>query len=401
MADFHVAHRMHTYTVIPRVLYIRRWGLKRWSLAFGKSGRKTIYKHFCAGETSSEVQETVDELKRTGFKGAVIAYAKEVVLDKGATAPSSQAEGAKDVESWKNGVLKTINLASSEDYAALKFSGAGYSIIEQLVRKSKPNAIVSQAITGICDYAKSKGVPLLIDAEQHAVQDGIDQWTLDLQRKYNRDSDAIVYGTYQAYLRSTPATLAHHLSTAQQEGFTLGVKLVRGAYLATDPRHLFWATKDETDKVYDRIAESLMSKQWNDLLTHPELDLCQRPEFPTVSLVLATHNRESVQKAISIRQKQVGSGDGRINVAYAQLMGMSDEVSCELIQAGRRPPGRWEDRTERPQAYKYVVWGTVGECLKYLLRRAEENRDALGRAKEGRFALGKELRRRMLQLFHS
>ncbi|KAI4142253.1 MAG: hypothetical protein L6R39_005013 [Caloplaca ligustica] len=39
MADFHVAHRMHTYTIIPRVLYVRRWGLKRWSLAFGKSGR--------------------------------------------------------------------------------------------------------------------------------------------------------------------------------------------------------------------------------------------------------------------------------------------------------------------------------------------------------------------------
>lgn len=33
------AHRMHQYTVIPRVLYIRRWGFKRWSLAFGKSGR--------------------------------------------------------------------------------------------------------------------------------------------------------------------------------------------------------------------------------------------------------------------------------------------------------------------------------------------------------------------------
>lgn len=41
MAELHVAHRMHTYTVIPRVLYVRRWGLKRWSLAFGKSGRVT------------------------------------------------------------------------------------------------------------------------------------------------------------------------------------------------------------------------------------------------------------------------------------------------------------------------------------------------------------------------
>lgn len=37
---FHVAHKMHQYTIIPRVLYVRRWGF-RISLAFGKSGRIT------------------------------------------------------------------------------------------------------------------------------------------------------------------------------------------------------------------------------------------------------------------------------------------------------------------------------------------------------------------------
>jgi len=29
---------MHQYTIIPGVLYVRRWG-KRFSLSFGKSGR--------------------------------------------------------------------------------------------------------------------------------------------------------------------------------------------------------------------------------------------------------------------------------------------------------------------------------------------------------------------------
>ncbi|KAF2790029.1 hypothetical protein K505DRAFT_377814 [Melanomma pulvis-pyrius CBS 109.77] len=38
---FHVQHQMHQYTLIPRVLYVRRWGLKRWSLAFGRKGRVT------------------------------------------------------------------------------------------------------------------------------------------------------------------------------------------------------------------------------------------------------------------------------------------------------------------------------------------------------------------------
>lgn len=40
---FHVQHtrKMHQYTVIPHVLYVRRWGMKRWSLAFGSKGRLT------------------------------------------------------------------------------------------------------------------------------------------------------------------------------------------------------------------------------------------------------------------------------------------------------------------------------------------------------------------------
>ncbi|KAN0066520.1 hypothetical protein ACQY0O_000614 [Thecaphora frezii] len=42
MPSVHVNHRIHQYTLIPRVLYLRRWGWKRWSLAFGRSGRVTV-----------------------------------------------------------------------------------------------------------------------------------------------------------------------------------------------------------------------------------------------------------------------------------------------------------------------------------------------------------------------
>jgi hypothetical protein len=38
---FHVQHPMKQYTIIPSVLYVRRWGLKRWGLSFGKSGKIT------------------------------------------------------------------------------------------------------------------------------------------------------------------------------------------------------------------------------------------------------------------------------------------------------------------------------------------------------------------------
>jgi proline dehydrogenase len=77
---------------------------------------------------------------------------------------------------------------------------------------------------------------------------------------------------------------------------------------------------------------------------------------------------------------------------------MADEVSCELVQAARIAK-KDEEETDVPQAYKYLVWGTTGECLKYLLRRAQENRDAVQRTREGRNAMVGELTRRVKSVF--
>ena len=41
MGSFHVQHTMKQYTIIPHVLYVRRWGMKRWGLSFGSKGRVT------------------------------------------------------------------------------------------------------------------------------------------------------------------------------------------------------------------------------------------------------------------------------------------------------------------------------------------------------------------------
>lgn len=48
------------------------------------------------------------------------------------------------------------------------------------------------------------------------------------------------------------------------------------------------------------------------------------------------------------------------------------------------------------QVYKYVVWGTSEECMLYLMRRAEENKEAVQRASASRSALWQELKSRML-----
>lgn len=116
----------------------------------------------------------------------------------------------------------------------------------------------------------------------------------------------------------------------------------------------------------------------------------QMHPFPPVNLLLATHNHASVLKALKIQLDLLKSGHEHIiELSYGQLAGMADEVGCELIMAGRTSGGM------KPKAYKYLPWGSVGECMKYLVRRGDENRDALERTVEGRRALGGEIWRRI------
>lgn len=371
--------------------------LLRWLL------KRTFYAQFCAGETAKEVQRTVQELKGMGYQGVMLAYGKETVIEKGqkieTSSRTSAAEGAsnseKEVHAWKEGTLKTVQMAEEGDFVSLKFSGAGNDAIRQLAAETPPSKSIDEATSKICNLAVARGVRLLFDAEQDAVQRGIDAWTLDFQRRYNKATPgkAVVYGTYQAYLRSTPTTLADHLTIAKREGFTLGVKLVRGAYMGTDPRDLFWSMKEDTDKAYNGITEALVKRRWNGVLRQSDTG----QKMADVAFVLASHNHESVKTAMAIRKEQTIRGEEKIDMAYGQLMGMADEVSCELVTAAKARKLRPFEKRENagPKAYKYLVWGSVGECLKYLVRRAEENRDAVIRAKGTRTALRAELGRRI------
>jgi hypothetical protein len=279
--------------------------------------------------------------------------------------------------------------------SVLRFTGAGTEALYRLARQRPPSEGLRNAIIEICELAKARRVRLLFDAEQNAVQPAIDAWTMHFQRRYNRSPTgrALIYGTSQAYLRSTPATLAKHLAAAESGGFTLGVKLVRGAYLGSDPRHLFWSTKEETDRAYDGIAEALIRRRYGNILGPARGQA--GAAFPRVDVVLASHNLDSVTKALAWRREQPARAEERMGLVYGQLMGMADHVSCGLVQAGKVWPD--DDAADVPRVYKYAVWGSVGECLKYLLRRAEENRDALARTEEGRLALRAELGRRLFR----
>lgn len=227
---------------------------------------------------------------------------------------------------------------------------------------------------------------ILVDAEQQSEQLGIDALALDLMREFNTRGVATVYNTYQAYLKATGKTLLSHMRIAKDEGFTLGVKLVRGAYINSEPRHLIHDTKQDTDQMYNSLTQGLLSQDLGDFRARES----GGDGFPTAELFLGTHNGYSVKKAQQIYSARIEAGLPTIRVQYGQLLGMADEVSGMLLEMGGE-----KDMASSPQVYKCLSWGSVGECVSYLLRRAIENRDAVSRTQDGYRAVTAELSRRV------
>jgi hypothetical protein len=353
--------------------------------------KHTFYAQFCSGENRAEVQRTISSVKKAGYSGVILEYALEVL--KGET--GSAVATAEEIEMFRKGMIESIEMVSAGDFVALKWSGLGKEALQLLDKNLPPTPEMATVLTELCDMAAKKDAALLPGAELEVTNAGIDQWTLDLQRRYNKvkKGKAIMYTTYQAYLRSTPERIARDLAIAQRDGFTLGVKLVRGAYLLSEPKDRVWSSKEETDKAYDAIVDAVLKQRYNDFLKP-----AGATGFPAVALLMATHNSPSVEKARAIRSEQARHGEDRIDCTYAQLQGMADEISCELIQA-RKSVDSKDPTVDVPRPFKCATWGTIGHCLNFLYRRAAENQDAALRTVTTRQAMGEELVRRFRGAF--
>ncbi|KAF3907705.1 hypothetical protein AA313_de0207852 [Arthrobotrys entomopaga] len=349
----------------------------------------TFYDHFCAGNTKAEIQATLHRLKSWGFRGIILAYAKEVEVEGESTASHASTHEADeaDIASWKEGTLQTIRYAEPKSFVAVKYSGAGATAVLGMERRKPPAPSFLTALDEICQAAQADGkqVKLLFDAEQTRYQDAMDEYTLDLMRKYNpKNAIPTVYNTYQMYRKISPSNLKSHMELAKREGFGFGAKVVRGAYLHSDPRDTFWSTKEETDESYNSGIERLLTFDNNNRTSGGEEE-----GGINVGVVVATHNQTSVTKAMSAlqRQKAIRNGMEGKTITFAQLAGMADEVSMSVING---EANGWE----KVNVVKYIPWGAMEECIKYLLRRADENKDSLTRTSETRRAAWQELWRR-------
>ena len=110
----------------------------------------------------------------------------------------------------------------------------------------------------MCERAHRHGVRVFVDAEESWFQGAIDALADEMMARYNRES-AIVWNTYQLYRHDRLETLQHAHDTAAAQGYFVGAKLVRGAYMekegrvATQRGHAnpINPTKAATDQLYD------------------------------------------------------------------------------------------------------------------------------------------------------
>ena len=75
-------------------------------------------------------------------------------------------------------------------------------------------------------------------------------------------------------------------------------------------------------------------------------------------LMCATHNRESVEMGLKL--KELYNVKPKNTIEYSQLMGMADDLSDKLVNNGEK-------------VYKYVPFGNYRDMVPYFSRRLYEN----------------------------
>ncbi|KAL8628936.1 hypothetical protein Q9189_005372 [Teloschistes chrysophthalmus] len=338
----------------------------------------------------------MSQIKSLGFAGVILCYGQEIQIpmsDPSALDHSHNTTNQyldQELEQWKLGNLETLDMLGKGDWLGMKLTGAGKQVTDALMEGHDPPPAFLNAMETILHKTVLNNTRIWIDAEQQILQPTIDRWTINLMSKYNRGGQAIVYNTLQAYLKDSRQKLENQLQGAHQEGWTLAIKLVRGAYIENDIRSRIHDTKADTDASYNGIVR--------DLLSGTVAGVPTGSAFPKMHLFLAGHNAISVAKASKLVRELQDRGTLKVLPEFGQLQGMADQLGCELLQHGedavRDGAAGGVKKVVVPKVYKCLTWGSVQQCMQYLVRRAVENHGATGAVKEGMPALVRELRRR-------
>ncbi|NXF07055.1 PROD dehydrogenase, partial [Smithornis capensis] len=233
---------------------------------------------------------------------------------------------------------------------------------------------VLQRMDVLAKRAIEKGVRLMVDAEQSYFQPAISRLTVETQRRFNRNQ-AIIFNTYQCYLKEAYDNVTGDMELSRREGWHFGAKLVRGAYMEQErERAAQMGYEDPINPTYEKTSE-----MYHRCLDYVLEEIKHRRK---ASMMVASHNEDTVKFTLR-RMMELGIHPSEKKVCFGQLLGMCDQITFPLGQAGF-------------PVYKYVPYGPVNEVLPYLSRRAQENRGFMQRANRERDLLWKEVKRRLL-----
>ena len=337
------------------------------NMGFKNLIKSTIFKQFVGGENINDCALTVKELGKYHV-GTILDYSVE------------GKESEKDLDHCKDETLEAIQKAKNDPnipFCVFKTTGlARFELLRKVSAKESLNADeqaewirVKNRVNTICKSAYENKQPLFIDAEESWIQAAIDDMANENMALYNKES-AIVYNTFQLYRHDRLAYLAHSIELGKANGYHVGAKLVRGAYMEKERERAakmnyedpIQKTKEATDKDYNKA-----------------LELCIE-NINMMGLCAGSHNEQSSMFLVELmKRKNIDPSDKR--VYFSQLLGMSDHISFNLS-------------LNNYCVSKYVPYGPVKEVLPYLIRRAQENTSVKGQTGRELSLIIKEKNRR-------
>ncbi len=329
--------------------------------------KNTIFQQFCGGESLQEAAQTAHTLGK---------FHVGVVLDYGVEA----MEGEENYDHAVPEFIRAIEYAAGNPnipFIAIKVTGfARFELLEKIHRQEPLEAAeqaefkrVRARIQAISEACARHKIGLLIDAEESWIQQPVDDLADEMMGLFNRGT-VIIYNTFQLYRHDRLVFLQASFEKAQQQGYLLGAKLVRGAYMEKERRRAeelnypspIQPDKAATDADYDAAVKFSM-----DRLDH-------------MAVVIGTHNEQSCMLAASLLD-QKGLPHQHPHVSFSQLLGMSDNITFNLAHAGYH-------------VSKYLPYGPVKDVMPYLIRRAQENTSISGQMGRELGLIRKELKRR-------
>ncbi len=329
--------------------------------------KKTLFNQFCGGES---VKDSADKIKLLGD------YNVQTILD-------YSVEGLENEDGYndtKEEALRVVDFAATNDhipFCVMKLSGLGSTALmtkaqnkEKLTEIEKTKLYnCEQRVDEIVRKASSKGLMVMIDAEESWFQNFIDGVTYRMMEKYNKERP-VVYNTYQLYRHDVMDRMKRAFLQAENDGYYFGAKLVRGAYM-----------EKERDRAEEMGYESPIHDKKEDVDRDYDeaLRFCMK-HIDRMGLCAGTHNEKSSNLLVQLMNEHgISKKDNR--VFFAQLLGMSDNISFKLADLGYN-------------VAKYVPYGPVEKVLPYLFRRAEENTSIAGQSGREYNLVKKELKRR-------